>query len=174
MSALRIVLACVVLAVVYGILHDQVTVRMCIEYFTLAHPPLGIGESPTVLGLAWGVIATWWMGVLVGVPLAIAARAGSWPKLELRDLRWALIGLVVLLAILATMALTAGWAAGVSDKFRPPPEIAARMPYERWKHFTSAAWAHAASYFFGTLGGIALCAHAVLLRWRRASRARGS
>ena len=49
MPALRILAACVALACFYGIVHDQVTVRVSIEYFTLAHPPLGLGENPTVL-----------------------------------------------------------------------------------------------------------------------------
>ncbi|MBK7876430.1 MAG: hypothetical protein IPJ77_11855 [Planctomycetes bacterium] len=168
MAFLRIVLACVLLACVYGIVHDQVTARLCIEYFTLAHPPLGLGESPTVLGLAWGVLATWWVGLGLGLALATAARAGSWPKLTVRDLGWTLFGFVVVLFALAMMALMAGWAAGVSDRFKPPELIAAELSYERWKHFTAAAWAHAASYFFGAFGGIALCVHLVLLRWRRA------
>ena len=168
MAFLRIVLACVLLACLYGIVHDQVTARVSIEYFTLAHPNLGLPATPTVLGLAWGIIATWWVGLALGLALALAARAGSWPKLELRELRAVLLFYIVALSVLAMAALMAGWAAGVSDRFRPPESIAAQMPYERWKHFLAAAWAHAASYFFGGIGGLALCAHAVLLRWRRA------
>ncbi len=174
MPSLKIVLLCVALACVYGVVHDQVTARLCLEYFTLAHPPLGLGESPTVLGLAWGVLATWWVGLALGLALAAAARAGGWPKLTARELRWMLVGFVVGLFALAMMALMAGWAAGVSDRFKPPDAIAAQLPYERWKHFTAAAWAHAASYFFGAVGGLALCVHVLLLRWRRARGIAGS
>lgn len=168
MKSLVIVLFCIALSVVYGIVHDQITVRMCLEYFTLAHPPLGIGEDPTTLALAWGVIATWWVGLILGVALALAARVGSWPKLALRDLWLAIVIAMAIVFVLAMMSLVAGWVAGVSGRFRPPERIAEALPYERWKHFHAAAWAHTASYAFGALGGLALCAHALLLRWRRA------
>jgi hypothetical protein len=168
MAAVRIVVACVLLACLYGVAHDQVTARMSIEYFTLAHPDLGLGTSPTVLALAWGVRASWWMGLGIGLVLALAARAGSWPKLDLRDLRLPMLVFVGLLFVLAMMALTAGWAAGVSDKFHVHPRWADQMPYERHKHFLAAAWAHRASYWIGGFGTLLLAAHVVLLRWRRA------
>ena len=58
MAYIAIISMSVAAAVVYGVVHDQVTVRVCIEYFTIGHPPvLGI-ESPTLLGLYWGVVAT--------------------------------------------------------------------------------------------------------------------
>lgn len=41
----------VLAAVVYGILHDQITARICVEYFTIGHARLIDSDSPTVLGL---------------------------------------------------------------------------------------------------------------------------
>lgn len=170
-KSLAIIVVCVALSIVYGILHDLVTVRMCIEYFTLAHPRLIVGpraEDPTTLAVLWGVIATWWVGLIAGVALSIAARAGSWPKLTLRDLWIPIVGAVALVFVLAMMALVAGWSAGVSGRYPPPKWITDQMPYDRWRHFVSASWAHSASYGAGALAGLALCGHAVLLRWRRA------
>jgi hypothetical protein len=80
-ESLKIVLTCVFAAVLYGIVHDQITARICIEYFTVFHPPVFVTNSPTLLAFGWGVIATWWMGAFLGVLLAIAARTGSRPKL---------------------------------------------------------------------------------------------
>ena len=77
MEGVAIVLLAIVSAVVYGVVHDQVTARVCIEYFTIGHPPIFPTESPTLLGLGWGVVATWWAGLLLGVPLALAARPGD-------------------------------------------------------------------------------------------------
>jgi hypothetical protein len=37
---LKIILACVAAAIIYGILHDQITARVCVEYFTVFHPPV--------------------------------------------------------------------------------------------------------------------------------------
>jgi len=71
MEMVKIVLLCIVSAVVYGILHDQVTARACVEYFTIGHPPVFKTDSPTLLALGWGVIATWWVGLLLGIPAAL-------------------------------------------------------------------------------------------------------
>lgn len=88
-------------AVAYGIINDQVTVRVCPEYFTQGFhrsDVLGMGLSqerqnmlldknnPTKIGLWWGVNATWLFGALLGVPTIAAARVGSWPKLQMEDL----------------------------------------------------------------------------------------
>jgi hypothetical protein len=56
---IAIVVLCIASAVIYGILHDQVTARFCVEYFTVGHPPVFDTTSPTLLGVGWGVIATW-------------------------------------------------------------------------------------------------------------------
>src|SRR4051812_25248560 len=81
-----IILLSIVAAVVYGVIHDQVTARICVEYFTIGQPPVFDTEDPTLLGLGWGVIAAWWVGLILGVPLALAARAGSRPKVTASSL----------------------------------------------------------------------------------------
>jgi hypothetical protein len=90
---------------VYGIVHDQVTARVCIEYFTIGHPPVFNTTSPTLLALGWGVIATWWVGLPLGLALAFAARTG---KLSQRDARSLLRPIGLLLAGMAISALVAG------------------------------------------------------------------
>jgi hypothetical protein len=49
MHAIAIVILCIVSAVSYGILHDQITARICVEYFTIGHPPVFDTTSPTWL-----------------------------------------------------------------------------------------------------------------------------
>lgn len=86
MQAVAIITLSVLAAVVYGILRDQVTTRICLEYSTRGHLRLIDFESPTVLGLFWGAEATWWAGLPLGVGLAICARYGKRPKLSVPDL----------------------------------------------------------------------------------------
>src|SRR6516225_8216507 len=106
MKWLRIILLSVAGAVFYGILHDQLTTRVCVEYFTIGHPPVfGTTEDPTALAFGWGVLATWWVGLLLGVPLATFARLGSRPKLSARDV---LKPILVLMAFIGVVALTMG------------------------------------------------------------------
>jgi hypothetical protein len=59
MEFIKIVLLSILAAVSYGICHDQVTARICIEYFTIGHAPVFRTTSPTLLALGWGVIASW-------------------------------------------------------------------------------------------------------------------
>ena len=52
MEYVKIVAFCVAAAIAYGILHDQVTAHLCVEYFTIAHPPVFHTESASVMSLA--------------------------------------------------------------------------------------------------------------------------
>ncbi|RYD30998.1 MAG: hypothetical protein EOP86_18840 [Verrucomicrobiaceae bacterium] len=94
MQAFSIVAVSVLAAISYGVIHDQITARICVEYFTIGHPRLIDSDSPTVLALFWGVAATWWVGLPLGLGLAVAARAGRRPKLGVARIRRPLITLV--------------------------------------------------------------------------------
>src|SRR5580658_2275818 len=98
MEAVKIALTCVTAAVLYGIVHDQFTARICIEYFTLFHPPIFHTQSPTLLGIGWGVVATWWVGAFFSVPMILAARAGSRPPLGASELLPPIASLLVFMA----------------------------------------------------------------------------
>src|SRR3979411_1520576 len=99
MEFAKIVLLSIAAAICYGILHDQVTARICVEYFTVFHPPVFPTDDPTLLALGWGVIATWWLGAFLGVVLAISARTGRRRKVAAREL------VRPVLRVLAVMAL---------------------------------------------------------------------
>jgi hypothetical protein len=160
-------LLCIFAAVTYGIIHDQVTARICVEYFTVAHPRIIDSESPTLLGIAWGVVATWWVGLGLGIVLALSARVGRWPKRDARDL---ISPIVILLCVMAIYACFWGWLM---------PEIAAplqrgtfwggRIPAEKYRAFLICSGAHGASYEAGFWGGLAVCAWTI---WRRSRAAR--
>ena len=46
MQWLAIVLLSVLTCVTYGIVHDQITARICVEYFTIGHPPVFDTDDP--------------------------------------------------------------------------------------------------------------------------------
>jgi hypothetical protein len=169
MEALRIVALSMLAAVVYGILHDQITARVCVEYFTIGHPRLIESASPTLLGLFWGVAATWWVGLVLGVPLAIAARAGTRPKRDVCSHAWPILELAVVIMVLAVAAgMTGAMLASWGDVFLTEP-LASRVPKERHVTFLAVVWPHIASYVFGFIGGFALIVHT----WWSRSKTRG-
>ena len=164
MEAVKIVAFCLAAAIVYGILHDQVTAHLCVEYFTIAHPPVFPTESPFLLAIGWGILATWWVGLLLGLLLAAAARIGARHRLGLADLR---PGILRLLAAMALCAIAAGlWGAwSVASGRSPLPggwgEV---LPSEIHVAFAGAAWGHLASYASGIVGGLMVIAWTI---WRR-------
>jgi hypothetical protein len=162
MQFVGIVLMCVAAAVIYGIAHDQVTARVCVEYFTVGHPPVFDTDDPTLLGLGWGVIATWWVGLFLGVPLAVVARAGSRPKRTVRSLVRPVVGLLAVTGWCALVAGVAGWLLARNGLVVLVGPIAERLPADRHVPFLADLWAHSASYLVGVVGGIV-----VLVRvWR--------
>jgi len=86
MESFKISVTCVIAAVLYGIVHDQITARICVEYFTIFHPAIFHTQSPTWLGIGWGILATWRVGALFSVPLIVAARVGPRPALRTSEL----------------------------------------------------------------------------------------
>jgi hypothetical protein len=162
MQSILIIVTSILAAVAYGIVHDQITARICVEYFTIAHPPVFGTDDPTLLGLGWGIIATWWAGLMLGVPLAIAARAGSRPKRSMRSLVRPICTLLAVMAASALLAGVIGWFLARSNVISPPPRLAVAIPAEKHVPFMADAWAHMASYAAGFLGGIAV----IVLVWR--------
>ena len=167
MQSLRIVLLCIVAAVCYGIAHDQVTARVCVEYFTVGHPPVFGTDNPTLLGIGWGIIATWWVGLLLGLPVAVVARAGSRPKRSAGSL---VRPVACLLGVMAGCALAAGivgWLLASSGVVFLVGPIARELPPDRHVPFVADLWAHSASYLVGLVGGIVV----IVLVWRSRGRA---
>ena len=156
MAALRIIAFSVLAAVTYGVLHDQVTARVCVEYFTIGHPPLFPTTSPTLLALGWGVVATWWVGLPLGVLLAAAARLGPRVKLTVRDLRRPVLTLLLVMGASALLAGIVGAVLASAGKVWLVEPLATRLPADRHVPFLADLWAHTASYAVGMLGGLVL------------------
>lgn len=168
----KIVLLSVAASAAYGIVHDQVTARVCIEYFTVTHPPLVDSDSPTIVGLAWGVVATWWMGLFLGVPLALCARLGPRPRRSARQLLRPVAILLVIMGALALAAGIAGYWLSVTGRARIPWDIAEIVPEARHDRWMGDWFAHNMSYAAGFFGGIVLMALTIVGRWREAKMAR--
>jgi hypothetical protein len=151
--ALAIVALCVVASAVYGVAHDQITVRVCMEYFTIGHAPVFATRDPTLLALAWGVYATWWAGLLIGVPIAYAAQRGRKPR---RDARALVKPVAVLLGVMAATALVAGIVGASLASFGAvvlTGDLGSAVPKAAHTAYLACLWTHTASYAVGFLGG---------------------
>ena len=163
MESLKIIAASILAAITYGIIHDQITARICVEYFTIGHPRLIDSNSPTVLGFFWGIVATWWVGLFLGLGLAFAARFGRRPKLVARDLFRPVILLMVMMFAIALIAGVIGYLTSQSGVFHLVERLASRIPEEKHVAFLTVGWAHSGSYLAGFIGGLMLW----VMTWKR-------
>ncbi len=110
----KIIVGTILLAVVYGIAHDMVTAHVDVRYFTVYHPHLVDSESPVVMALLWGFVATWWMGLIIGGILALATQAASAPRLSAKVVlkRLAVGSIGVYLAAMGTLLMASTFIVG--------------------------------------------------------------
>lgn len=157
------VLLCTLASIGYGIVHDLMSTQVCLEYFTVHHPPVFATQNPLLLALAWGVYATFWMGAILGLLLGGVAVYGKAPILPARAIRKPLIlGLAGLLvfAILSWLVIYAigGYAIQLaqSQGKNPPSELDRRL--------VSSAVAHMVSYSGSVVLAVLLSAWII---WKR-------
>jgi hypothetical protein len=157
METIKIIAACIAAAVLYGIVLDQFTTRICLEYFTVFHPPVFPTQSPTLLAFGWGVIATWWMGAFVGILLALSARAGSRPKLSASAVLPPIAKLLTTMAVSAFLAGLLGFVLTKRGAIYPPARVSYSLSPSLHARFMADWYAHIASYVVAFFGGITLC-----------------
>jgi len=157
MKSVAIITVSILLAVIYGIVHDLITANMSIEYFTIGHPKIIESEAPLQLALAWGVAATWWAGLVIGVLMSIAALIGKKPKAELVDVFKHMLYVFFSMALIATLSGTIGYIMATHEVFRLTPVLAEQIAPERHHLFLAVGWSHGASYLTGFIGGIVVC-----------------
>jgi hypothetical protein len=157
MRSIAIVAMAVFAGIVYGILHDQVTARVCVEYFTIGHPPLIASRSPTLLALAWGVVATWWFALPLAVALASSARMGERPRLVASALIKPVVVLLAGMGAVAFLAGTTGYVLAARRIILPDEWVLLHIPSAKQSAFIADSWSHLASYLAGFFGAIILC-----------------
>jgi hypothetical protein len=142
---------CTAAAVGYGVLHDQVTVRLSPAYFLVGHRPL-CGGTPATVALCWGVAGTWWVGAVLGVILALVARPAAGRQVRVKDV------MVGVTAVLAAAALASGAAGLITWTLAPalPGALGAEIPRPEQRAFAAAWAAHAGSYGAALVGGFVL------------------
>lgn len=164
---LLIMLLTVAASVVYGEIHDQITAHICVEYFSITHPHVIDSDSPTMLAIVWGFLATWWMGVLLGVPLALAARLGREPRLSAADLVKPMTITMLSLGVVAALAGVLGWWLTHTGAIQVPREVGSDVPPEHHTRWMGVWWTHSASYDAGALAALVLMGWVLVTRRRR-------
>lgn len=165
-NKLKVILLSIVAACTYGVLHDQITIRVCEEYFTVAHPPLFHTTSPTLLALCWGIAATLGIGFLLGGVLALVSQSGEQPPYKIPRLVRSITILLLVMSLSALAAGILGYQLSERGVIFIPSVFDENIPRENHHRFMAAWFAHGASYLVGLAGGSFLC----LRIWRERGR----
>lgn len=161
----RVLPCCVGIAVLYGLLHDQIALRVSTEYFTIGHFPIAGLTSPTLLAVLWGFLGTWWLGAGLGLCIVLAAYGGEKPVFHLggkalKNAVWYLFGLEVLSWLLACL----GYWLAQRGFFPLQGEYANLVPVSCQSLFMEDWWANGVAYL-GVLAGVfGFCRHMVKTR----------
>ncbi len=166
MEWLKIVGICIAGSIVYGLIHDQITARVCIEYFTIGHPRMFQSDSPTLHALYWGIAATWWAGLLAGLMIATASRIGSLPRLSARRAIYSVTILLIIMGSLAAAAGIVGYRMASSGQWKLMGQVAELVPPDRHAYFIADGAAHLMSYLSGFFGALILSFVLVIIRYR--------
>lgn len=165
-QSLAVVLLCIFAAMGYGIVHDLITANICVEYFTIGHPPVFYTDSPVELALGWGVVATWWVGLILGVVLAVAARGGYLPPVAVGRLVKPVLWLLAVTGAVSIVAGVVGFVLARNGVVFLIAEMAERVPRGKHVAFLTDLWMHLASYLAAFVGGVVLAVRTYLGRRR--------
>jgi hypothetical protein len=168
MNKTKVVLLCVFAAISYGIIHDQITAHLCVEYFSLAHPPLFHTDSPTLLAFCWGVFATIGIGAVLGVTLAEVSQSSGPPPYPIPRLARSILILLAVMAVCASLAGLLGFELSRHSIIHLPEGFGGMIPLAKHDLFMAVWFAHGASYLSGLAGG----AYLIVSIWNRRGRPR--
>lgn len=157
METLKIISMSILFAVLYGICHDLITAHISVEYFAVGHPIIIDSNSPVMLALVWGVIATWWVGLILGILISLTARIGQKPRVPFSEIVRPMFLLMMVMAGSAFVVGIIGYVLARSEVIYLVDHLASQIEADRHPLFLAAGWAHGASYIVGFLGGIVLC-----------------
>lgn len=159
-------------AALYGVVNDQITVTLSPEYFSVfkraqfgpALEAAGLAQSPVrVQAVLVGTLATWWFGCFLGAVLSLAGLAGRRRPLPTRKFLRAVIGIMLFTLCLSFFSYLVAYAA----------EPAIKPTAEGWPFLAgiravraafAVGWWHNAAYMGGLLGTVFAC---VWIRRRR-------
>lgn len=142
----------------YAMLQDQVSARLCPEYFTVLHPPIPGLTDPTLLGISWGFIGGWWGGIVLGYVAGLVATLGPRPKLAPRELVRPLLVLVSVLAAATALTGFTVWHHANLLGVSLDAGMNGLVPVERHRAVLVVACYHFTAYATATVGGVVMCA----------------
>lgn len=162
---IAIVLACTIAAATYGVANDLVTAFCCIEFFRLFHIDVQT-SNPIVIAVVYGVLSTWWVGVILGVIVASSARLGGQPRVDVLGLVRPLGLLVLCVGITAIVFGLGAYLMATPSRLQDASikELFERLPVEKHRAAFAVNGAHLGAYIAGIIGSVMLSIRTIVVR----------
>ena len=153
LKAILLIIASIIQACIYGILHDLITAHVCIEYFSVAHPViiLALHQDPVAHAFIWGILATWWVGLLGGLLLAAILTFRHRGQYRLRSILTRTAKILAQTGVCAGLAGILGFGLGKWGVLQIPNIYYGLIPDNRTPDFFFDAFAHTTSYLVGAI-----------------------
>jgi len=161
----RILRLFILAQVAYGVLQDQINARLCPEYFTVVHSPKLDGiTDPTLLGLLWGFLGSWWGGLLMGLGVVLSGTLGPAAPVQERHLYRPLVCVLLFQAFVTAACGFAAWQIHGILGLSMPEGLAALIPAERRGALVAVAASHVGTYLSAITASVALCVWVAMTR----------
>ncbi|HUB27384.1 MAG TPA: hypothetical protein VL992_18305 [Tepidisphaeraceae bacterium] len=152
---LTFLLAAIVMAGAYGALHDQISYTVSPEYFTrfkfIKFQLLDETVPPRVRAAEVGVLASWWMGIPLGILTGLVGFIHRDTKVMIRSLAWSLVIMPVFALLFSLSGLLYGYLqtrtidpSAYSDWYIPDG-------VQNLRNYICAGYMHGAGYLGGAL-----------------------
>ena len=153
----------------FGVSMDQVSARLCPEYFTVLHNPIPGLTDPTLVGLVWGVLGAAGGGIALGYAAGLAATVGPRPALTARELiRPTLLTAGGVAGVVAVTGASV-WRTATGLGVQLDPVFGPTIPPERHVAALTVGSYHMAAYVAAVVGSVLLCVWIGRERARRAA-----
>jgi hypothetical protein len=163
-ESLKIILLATAAAIAYGVALDQIAIRVCQEYFTVAHAPIFRTDLPTMIAFGRGVATTWWAGLAAGIGFALAARAGPPEKFTWRRFTRSVLVLLLVMGATAAIAGFVGHWMATAGRIPSMQVWGLMLPEDKQPAFMADVFAHAFGYLAGGAGSVII---ALATAWER-------
>ena len=155
-----------IIAGIYGILHDQITYTISSEYFTnFKFIQFNIGYFFTeskrfAVGLV-GFLATWWVGIPIGIILGLqgikSLDSKQYIKQKIKAIRIVFItaiifGFIGYISFLIYIYFMGDWPINIGGRISNPELAEAFSQIKNIRNFLSVGFIHNFSYFGGAAG----------------------
>jgi hypothetical protein len=164
--------AAMLAAGLFGMVHDQISYSVSPEYYTrLKFIQFGLLDPSVperLRAAAVGFLASWWMGIPLGLGGGAAAFLQRSPALMRRALAWSLAVVVAFALAVALLALAYGWQHTATLNL---------AEYRHWyiapgvhdlRRYLCVGYMHAGAYLGGSLGIPVAWIFHLVFRWRHA------